>query len=139
MKKVLLLLLFPLVVFASSADFEAKIYRIILDALFPSYKTVKIWTDNPEKRGVFFHLGKATVVASPKEADILILSKKETKLPNKMVFVTQYPLFSFYKNQVIGGFYWKKGRPNILFIRKNLDKYHIQLPQSLQKYIVERP
>jgi len=41
----------------------------------------------------------------------------------------------YYKKDIVGGFYWQKGRPNILFLKDNIDKYNIKLPSSMKQYI----
>ncbi len=69
-------------------------------------------------------------------ADIVLLSSiqnipKECK--GKVFFGSRY---KHLKNpQVVGAFFWQKGRPNILFYKNRLEKYHITLDKSYDKYI----
>jgi len=38
---------------------------------------------------------------------------------------------------VVGGFFWQKGRPNIIFLERRIKALHIQLPQDLQEFVDE--
>ena len=38
----------------------------------------------------------------------------------------------------IGALFWYKGRPNLVFIKSRLEKFHIRLPKSYSKFIEER-
>jgi len=69
-------------------------------------------------------------------ADIVLLSSIED-IPKgcegKLLFGSRY---QHLKNpHVIGAFFWQKGRPNILFYKSRLEKYHISLDKSYDKYI----
>lgn len=80
--------------------------------------------------------GKLKIVTKCEEADLVILSTT-TEIPkpclSKILFGTRY---SHLKNtNVVGAFFWQKGRPNILFYQQRLDKHHIKLNPSFDKYI----
>ncbi|AFL68383.1 hypothetical protein [Sulfurospirillum barnesii] len=49
-------------------------------------------------------------------------------------FSTNYDVF---KNdtQVIGAFYWRKGRPQLRFNKERCEAFHILLPQELVRYV----
>jgi len=70
------------------------------------------------------------------DADIVLISTLKG-LPNncfqKILFGTEYS--NLQNKNVIGAFFWQKGRPNILFSRENLKKKHIKLSTNLQKYV----
>ena len=136
MKKLFVLLfLLPLLLNASQEEYENKILATITDALFPNTKVVKVWTDTPKNNLFLQHIEKIETVSNIENADILFLTKDSDIKSNKMKFVTSYQLLKRYKKSAVGGFYWKKGRPNILFIKKNLIKYKRTLPPSMSKYI----
>ena len=136
MKKILfLLLLLSFVLQASQHTYEIKIYSTIFKALFPNKTTVYVWSDCDKKSDILHKIYNVRAVNSIEDADILLLSKSKNITSKKMKFVTNYKLLKHYKKSVIGGFYWKKGRPNIIFLRRNLQKYHIKLPQSMQDYV----
>ena len=80
--------------------------------------------------------GSINIVTECSNADLIILSTTK-KIPqecsNKILFGTRY---SHLKNpNVIGSFFWQKGRPNILFYEKRLQKNDIKLHSSFNKYI----
>ena len=136
MKKLFLLLLFlPLLLIASQKEYEVKILFAITDALFPNSNVVKVWTDTKENVLFLQNVKKVQTVSTIEESDLLFISKNNDIQSDKMKFVTSYQLLKRYKKSALGGFYWKKGRPNILFIKENLLKYKKKLPESMDKYI----
>ena len=135
MKKLLLILILVTnVLFASDTQLESVIFNKILTAVTAKeHPKVYIFTQNDALE----KYPAAVVLAGDcKDADVVILSTLKD-LPEackgKILFGTRY---SHLKNpQVIGAFFWQKGRPNILFYRGRLEKNHIQLDASFEKYI----
>jgi hypothetical protein len=135
MKKVAWILLLPLLLFALSTDeIEKKIYRQIFDALFPN-RVVKIWTDRPDKIPLFTSLGEVRLVQTPMEADTLLIFERLSQPGEQPVIVGRYGLIRHYGNRVVAGFYWKKGRPHIIFWENGLRHYGITLPPPLHRYL----
>jgi hypothetical protein len=122
--------------FASKIEIEEKIYKEILYTIFPYKQTIKVWCDTND---LYFlnDISKVKILNNINDADILIIEHelKDKKYKNKIIFVRNYHLLKMYKSFVIGGFYWQKGRPNILFIRKNIDKFNIKLFNGLENFI----
>ena len=58
------------------------------------------------------------------------LAKECQKLPR---FTTDYESFLKDKN-VIGAFYWRKGRPQLRFNKERCDDFEIHLPPELVRY-----
>jgi len=52
---------------------------------------------------------------------------------DKPLFSTSYRI---YKNleKSFGAFYWRKGRPQLRFKKEGLERYHLILPEILQRY-----
>ena len=69
-------------------------------------------------------------------ADIVLLSSTQD-IPkdcnHKILFGTRYKHLQ--NPDVIGAFFWQKGRPNILFYKNRLNKHGIVLDSSFDKYI----
>ena len=100
---------------------------------------------NKENSNVYLHTtvssieqypGNLKIVTKCQEADIVILSSA-TNLPKecqkKILFGSRY---SHLENpNVIGAFFWQKGRPNILFYKKRLKERNIKLDSSFNRYI----
>jgi len=137
LKKILILLSCSIIVlFAESFNIEKKIYTHIIHALYPQKATlVKVWTDNPSKLKVLQSIPRLKIVKKPQEADFLVVHKEKNLQSKGLIFTTDYHTLEVYKERAIGGFYWQKGRPNILFLRQNLKKYHIKLPEDMQEYV----
>ena len=80
--------------------------------------------------------GNINIVDNCKEADLVILSTTKnipTECKGKILFGSRY---SHMKNSdVIGSFFWQKGRPNILFYSKRLKEHDIKLDSSFDRYI----
>ena len=136
MKKIIfLLLLTPLVLFSSDLKTEQKIYKLIIHSLLPDKKDIKVWSDTSSKEDLLKGIEDIIYVTSPSEADFVLLSKDKKIDKDIIKFVTNIQLLEDHQNSVVGGFFWQKGRPNILFLRQNLKKHDITLPESMQSYI----
>ena len=139
LRKLLFFLLFyQQIVYASSFALDKKIYSTILHSIFPEKKTIHLYTDSKQKESLFAQI-KGVQLVQKERADILIIGKTDQDINDEksIIFVDNFHAFKFYKKIAIGGFYWKKGRPNLVFIRENLQKHHIVLPPAMQKYIYD--
>ena len=136
--KRLLLIFVVYILQASPLDTEKEIYRILLHSIFPYKKSITIWIDNRKEFEALTYIKELNITKKPYNADILFISDESSleKIdPKKIIFVNSYSLLKKYQKSVIGGFFWQKGRPNILFLRKSLQRYHINLPLPLYHYI----
>ncbi len=136
MKKLLLYLSLALTLVASPIEKERSIYQTILRAIFPEKAVINVWLDNPKKYEIFEKIHGVHVVKNHKDADILILYHSfDVPAKDKIIFADGYLVFEHFKNRIVGGFYWQKGRPNLVFVKKNLKDHNITLPPSLRDYI----
>lgn len=135
MKKLLLILLLASSLLASDVTTERKIYAVIVHALLPELQKVKVWCSDRSKERIFQAMQGVVCVASQNDADFVLLSENTDINSQAVKFVTSYKLLLEKNLDAVGGFFWQKGRPNILFLRKNLQDHHIVLPQSMQEYI----
>ena len=132
--KLLIIFLIITTVHSNDAELESKIFKNIINALVQKeypviylHKKLDSLSDNP---------GKLSISIKCEDADLVILSTLKD-LPKgckgKILFGTRY---SHLKNSnVIGSFFWQKGRPNILFYADRLKKNKIKLDASFDKYI----
>ena len=142
MKKIIIIwiLLFSCL-FSLEKDSTMKVYNKILTSLFVKQKPI-VYIANKEYKNILKHSDEIIVSDNPKIASIAIVSNKKEvdhiKQVNKniILFVTQESLL-FYDTSVIGAFYWKKGRSQLIFIKDRLDRYHIQLPDEYNQFIIE--
>ena len=135
LKKFLLCIFLVLQLAASSTTSEQKIYTLIIKALFPYKENILVWVDEEEKKKLFSSIPNITICKDKNDADILIVGHTQNIQSDSLIFTTNYHLLKEYQNTAIGGFFWQKGRPNLLFLNKNLKKHHIELPASMQNYI----
>jgi len=139
LKRLLLLLLTPLISFAYIHNAEREICTQLLSAIFQNKKVIKVYSTCPEISQNNTTDSKIILVDTPKKADLIITNKYIDIQSNKPIFVRKYYLLKKYKKRAIGGFYWQKGRPNIIFEGKNLKKFNIILPDNFQRFIEYAP
>jgi hypothetical protein len=135
LKKFFIFLLFVPLLFSSDLKTEQRIYDLIIHALLPQKQEIKVWSDTKEKEELLAPMKNVKIVSTPEKADFLLLSREYTPSVQGIKFVTNIQLLESAQESVVGGFFWQKGRPNILFLRKNLQKHHIKLPKAMQEYV----
>ena len=135
MKIFILLALITTFLFSSERTIETKIYKLIIHSVFPQKKEIKIWTNDPQKNNSLKDISWIKIVKEPQNADLLILLDPIKSPYKALIFTSSYRALKHYKKSAIGGFYWQKGRPNILFLETNLDKHNIKLPNSMNEYV----
>ncbi|MCD6190081.1 MAG: hypothetical protein J7K14_00890 [Sulfurimonas sp.] len=136
MIKLLLVLFLVTSIYASDSKKASGIFNLIVKEI-----------TKKENSSVYLHKGIESIEKYPgnlkivtecKDADIIILSTTRDipkECNKKLLFGSRY---SHLKNpNVIGAFFWQKGRPNILFYQKRLNTHHIKLNSSFNRYIEE--
>lgn len=106
-------------------------------------KTLKLLSRHGKPLSVYEHNATVTLGRSwegltrhCEKADLVYgtlfesLMKECQKLPR---FTTDYEVFLKDKN-VIGAFYWRKGRPQLRFNKERCDDFEIHLPSELERY-----
>ena len=107
-----------------------------------------MYVNDDEYRQVFSTSKRLHLVSDPKEADIVLITNERTlsrvfaqnqtsvigKKP--ILFVTDYHLLDR-SEEIVGAFYWRKGRSQLLFVKNRLDKYNITLPDEYQRFTVD--
>ena len=107
-------------------------------------EVIKIYTQDQEYAKAFYASKFMKVVNDPANADVILISSKKDmekfsrlKLSTKVIFfTTSYKLLKQYP-KILGAFYWRKGRSQLLFVKERLEKINIRLPKEYQKFIVE--
>ena len=142
MKKLLAALLFPTaLLFAGdgSGGLKMEILKKIVSGIENGEK-MKVWSDDPRIMTAFREPKLLDVVDGCMEADIVILEKKEN-LPkeclSRNIFVLSYKLLIDIPES-FGAFFWKKGRPNIVFIESRVRENTLELSEELMPYMEER-
>lgn len=134
MIKAIILCFLITTVYAGDDKTASAIFNMITKSITKkSHATVYLHT---QVNALEKHPGNLQIIKDCKKADLLIVSTMD-KIPKecqqKIIFGTRY---SHLKNSnVVGAFFWQKGRPNILFYEKRLKKKNIKLAPSFEKYI----
>lgn len=122
--------------FAFANNYELKLYEKVLPSIFKEIP-IKVFADK-DTHVLLEHSNKFHIVSKCDKAVILLIGKRFDNIPiqckDKPIFATSY---RSYKNSVnsFGAFYWRKGRPQLKFKNEVLEKYNLNLPFSLQKYV----
>jgi len=94
---------------------------------------IKVVAVGDKEKQIIMHSTSMKNVNDCNEAD-MVLSGTTFPCKDKIAFLTRYKTFK--KNTgAIGALFWQKGRPNIIFRKKVLQRYHIELPPEFTKYI----
>jgi len=136
LKKYLFVLLFLTFSLFADTNLEIKILHHIVENI--NNNTLhKVWSDDAMIRTSFQKLGYGDV-KDAKDADLLILKHSlSLKGIKAKVFVLNYNLLNEMP-QSFGAFFWKKGRPNIVFIAPRVKREHLKLSKELQEYEEEQ-
>jgi hypothetical protein len=121
------------------------IYHEIFSSLFGE-KMISVYTKDKELRHVFQYSKKiilsdnvanATIVLVSSKANLITLKKEILENnANPIMFTTNYRLLQE-SNNIVGAFYWKKGRSQLLFIKPRLDKYNIHLTPKYKPFVID--
>lgn len=125
-----------------------KIYHSLFNALSPN-TSILVYTNDNEYRDVFQHSKRIVLTDNAKESDIVLITNERTlneilytmnenidisKKP--IIFVTNYHFLKI-SDKIVGAFYWRKGRSQLLFIKKRLKHYEITLPEEYQRFMID--
>lgn len=105
-----------------------------------SENKMKIWSDDINIMKSFKESDKFVTVSNFNDANFIILTKKIaflTEDTDKHIFVLNYCLLEHIPNS-FGALFWKKGRPNIVFIKSRLEDQSLILSDKLKPYIEEQ-
>lgn len=80
------------------------------------------------------------IVTDCYNADFIIIGKDSYLIyknkPAILLNVDDIKNIKTYRN-VIGAFYWKKGRPQLIFLKDRMQIYNIKLPKEYERFIIE--
>ncbi|MEO1953887.1 MAG: hypothetical protein ABGW74_04210 [Campylobacterales bacterium] len=142
MKKIIVVFIFIFNnLLALDKDSTLKIYNNIITSIVLKQKPT-IYVVNKEYRSILKISKDIIVVSSPQKASIALVTNEDELInvkksnPNLIIFATKESLL-FKDSSVVGAFYWKKGRSQLIFIKDRLAKYHIKLPKNYNNFIIE--
>ena len=109
---------------------------------------VSVYTDDQEYKKVFATSKRIFLSKKPEEADIILITNRSTlrhmlkrnkvnqNAEKPILFVTDYRFLKD-SEDIVGAFYWRKGRSQLLFVKKRLEKQAIRLPKAYQNFMVD--
>ena len=121
-------------VFAFDTKTASMIFEKIFSAIF-TQDVIPIYANTKEYKEV---IELSEILRYEVDAKLVIVTHKG-EIPsetNKILFTTDPEILQKYSN-VIGAFYWEKGRPKIIFVRDRLDFFHLSIDPSFEKYMVD--
>ena len=134
--------------YALERESTLKMYHQIFSALV-SKPIINVYTDDAEYREVFVYSEKIILSEKPEESDIVLITNEATldftlrrnrvsssTNQKPILFVTDYH-FLKESDDIAGAFYWRKGRSQLLFIKKRLKQYDITLPKEYQGFMID--
>jgi len=138
LKIIMILLILGLTLNASEKEYATKIIKNLVEVIDKS--NTSVWIDDDSDVTGLLELKQLNVVKTCKNAKVLILSSDKS-IPkhciSKPVLVLDYDLLEKHSNAV-SAFFWQKGRPNIVFLKKRLQHFSISLPSTYDKYVEEQ-
>lgn len=134
--------------YALERESTLNMYHQIFSGLV-SKPTIHVYTDDREYRKVFVTSKRMLLSDEPEKSDIILITNRSTlfqimrerewadkKNEKPILFVTDYRLLKF-SFDIVGAFYRKKGRSQLLFIKNRLDAYNIILPNEYKNFIID--
>lgn len=135
MKKIILLLTVSVYILYAWENYELKLFEKVFPLIF-NKDQIAIYMQ-PKYQYIFNKKSRVITISSRcEDADILFIDNDKelsSGCKEKPYFLTSYDQFKE-NDHAIGVFYWKKGRPQLLFSKKRVQKYNLQLPAILEKY-----
>ena len=142
MKKIIFLFLFVISsIFAS--DSSDKLRTDIVKSIVMGIKnseSMTIWSDDDKIMKALRSSDKFEVVDNCSDAKLVILNKKANlpkNIEHKHIFVLDYNLLRKIPDS-FGAFFWKKGRPNIVFLKPRVEKHSLELSANLTPYLEDK-
>jgi hypothetical protein len=122
--------------YSKDVDLEYKILKkIYIDITGKNRPTVRLVGFSEEMEKIFKN--ETNLSVSCDDADIIIIGESVEKIPNNCgdapIFSRNYKLYKS-DSRVVGAFYWKKGRPNIVLNKKRVKELGTVISEPLKRY-----
>lgn len=132
--------------YALERESTLKMYGTIFAALGLK-APVHLYVDDKEYRSVFRHSPDIELTNTFEKSDIVLITteealslarrkKGENPEGKPILFATDYHFLKSCE-KTVGAFYWRKGRSQLLFLKKRLDRHHIAVPEKYGKFVID--
>lgn len=134
--------------YALERESTLKMYHGLFAAMSPK-TSINVYTKDKEYRNVFSHSKRIFLSDRLEESDIVLITEARTlnnvlSIINRNTYVGKKPIifvtnYHFLKmsDDIVGAFYWRKGRSQLLFIKNRLEQYDIILPKEYQSFMID--
>lgn len=123
-----------------------KMYGVIFEALGLK-APIHLYVNDKEYRSVFRHSPDIELVDVFEKSDIVLVTTEEAlELARRkkgqnpegkpIVFATDYHFLKSCE-KAVGAFYWRKGRSQLLFLKKRLERHHITVPKRYDQFVID--
>jgi len=142
LKKVLIVLILVFShIYALDKDSTIKIYDEIIHSILHTQKPF-VYVANKAYRDILKFSTNIVVSLDISKVTMAIVTTKRDinnikKINQNIIFFATKEGLLFEDDTVVGAFYWKKGRSQLIFIKQRLDKYNIKLPKEYKKFIIK--
>jgi len=119
----------------AKSSYAIKLYEKILPSMIEN-RPIKVFLDKETKELLKNSELFQIIEVCTEKVDVLIgknFHDISEECKNKPIFATNYKTYKKNENS-IGAFYWRKGRPQIIFNSKNLTYFQMPLVASLRKF-----
>ncbi|WP_297890115.1 hypothetical protein [Sulfurihydrogenibium sp.] len=113
---------------------EVRLLEKVLSDMFDSSKVFVCLYDTNKAQTIKKYSDKI-IITDCQNAQIF-LTDKHIPENSKPVFALNDEILKTLKN-AIGGLYWKKGRPQLIFLEDRLDKFNIKLPPEYKGFMIQ--
>jgi len=142
-KSILIIILLYGSLNAFEPESTLKLYHHLLSSIF-NKKSVKVYTEDNEYRKIFLQSKYIKIVLNIKNADFILITTdtmleklKDKKLPKNIIILTNDYHHMEQLDNILGAFYYRKGRRQFLFLRPRLKEHNITLPLEYDRYIID--
>ncbi len=121
-----------------SLKLKAQLLDLLATFLNNGHKGALIYIDDPKYNGIINFLKQSYLLDNCENAQIIFTKRYEDLDPqcrNKKIFFLSFKEYRLHKNKAVGAFFWQKGRPNILFRKEALQKFHIKVTPEFEKFV----
>lgn len=121
-------------IFSFDIGTASKIYDKLFYAIFKK-ENIKVYVNDNEYKKMILSSEYLKLTDRIEDSEIVIITKKEEikEIKDKIAFGIEKDFLEIDAN-IIGAFYWNKGVPEIIFIKKKLEKNNLQLLEGFEKY-----
>jgi len=113
--------------------------KIVGKIIFALNSDAKIWLNKETNYIDTINTNKLNIVNYCKDANIVIINSRK-RIPINCkglpVITFEYSLLKDNKNAV-ASFFWKRGRPNIVFVKDRLNNFNIKIPLKYNSYLID--